>query len=89
MAEADRERAGQIGNLFSTARAGANTALAGLGSSTVSAGNSATAGAGGLFGQQAQIGQQADIASGQLGAQAGAGFGGLLFNLLKTFSGGK
>lgn len=78
MADAERQRAGQIGNLFSGVRPQANTALAGIGESAVS-------GASGIFGSQAQLAQQAEEQSAQNTTAAGTGFGGLLFNLLKTF----
>lgn len=86
LAETERERGGAIGNLFNTARPQANAALAGLGGQNVSQGTGARLGAGSLFGTQANLGQSADIANAQIQSQAGAGFGGLLFNLLKTFA---
>ncbi len=85
LAEADRQRAGQIGSLFSAGRTNANSALAGLGGANVGQGTSATTGAGGLFSSQANLGQQADIAGAGISSSAGAGFGGLLFNLLRNF----
>jgi len=85
MAEGERQRAGQIGGLFATARPQANTALAALGSQTVGQGVGAAGAAGSLFGTQAKLGQEADIANAQLQSEAGQGFGGLLFNILKTW----
>lgn len=82
MAGAEQQRAGQIGNLFSTARPTANAALAGIGSG-------ATGQAGGLFGTAVSQG----IASRDLGAnitsQAGQGAGGLFMQLLQAYQKGK
>jgi hypothetical protein len=86
MAEGERQRGGQIGSLFASARPQANAALAQLGGQEVGQGIAAQGTAGSLFGTQANLGQQADIANAQLQSQAGQGFGGLLFNLLKTFA---
>jgi hypothetical protein len=84
MAESERERGGQIGSLFSTARTGANQALAGIGQGAFSGSTAAAGGAGGVFGQQTSQALQGE----QMGMQAGAGFGNLLFNLLKMYKPG-
>jgi hypothetical protein len=84
MAESERERGGQIGSLFSTARTGANQALAGIGQGAFQGSTGAAAGAGSIFGQQ--VGQS--LQGEQMGMQAGAGVGNLLFNLLKMYKGG-
>lgn len=86
-AEAERERAGQIGRLFGGARSGANSALAGLGAGEVGAGASASQGAGGLFASVGAQGQSSRFGGAQLEHQAGSDFGGLMFNLLKQYSG--
>ncbi len=88
MAEAERERGGQIGSLFATARPQAASALAGIGSGAFSGANAALGGTGGIFGQQAGQGMQSRFGGAQLGMEAGQGFGGLLFNLLKNYKGG-
>ena len=86
-AGAEQQRAGQIGNLFSTARTGANQALAGIGQGALSGSTQAAAGAGGVFGQQTGQALQAGIAGGNFGMQTGAGVGNLLFNLMKAGKG--
>lgn len=84
-AELERNRAGQIGSLFTGGRAGANANLAGMGSSAVGAGVGATGGAGSLFGGAANTAQAAQVEENKQQQQAGQGFGGLFINLLKTF----
>lgn len=89
MAELERQRAGQIGSLFRGARPQANANLASLGGSAVTAGQQGTQGAAGIFGQSAQLSQQAGQFASKQSEQAGADFGGLLFQLLKQYGGGK
>ena len=85
MAETERERAGQVSSLFRDAPGQANQALATLGANNTSMGIGAQGTAAGIFGGQAGLSQNAQIASNQSTQAAGSGFGGLLFNLLKTY----
>ncbi len=89
LAESERDRAGQIGSLFRNARPQANSALANIGGSAISGSTSAATGAGGIFGQQAGQAQASRFGGAGLDFQSGQAFGGLLFNLLKQYSGGK
>lgn len=85
MAEAERERGGAIGSLFATARPQANSALAGIGQGAFGGSTAAAGGAGGVFGQQAGQLQGGLFGNAAIQQQAGTGFGGLLFNLLKAY----
>lgn len=83
LAETERQRAGQIGSLFSGGRSSANSALAGMGSGEMGAGIGAAGGAGGIFSGLAKQGQDSQFEQAKLQQQAGQGWGGLMFNLLK------
>ena len=85
MAETERERAGQVSSLFRDAPGQANQALAGLGSTNLTAGLGAQTSAAGIFGGEAGLAQNAQITQNQQQQQAGQGFGGLLFNALKMY----
>ncbi len=87
MAESERQRGAAIGNLYATARPNANAALAGIGQGAFGMANQAAGAAGGIFGQQAGQAQASRFGGAALGMQAGQGFGGLLFNLLKAYGG--
>ena len=83
MGELERNRAGQIGSLLAGGRGAANQSLANFGVAATGAAGSAYSGAGSIFGSQAKTAQDARIAEVQAQEQAGQGFGGLFFNLLK------
>src|ERR1019366_3280321 len=65
MAETERERAGQVSSLFRDAPGQANQALATLGANNTSMGIGAQGTAAGIFGGQAGLSQNAQIASNQ------------------------
>lgn len=83
LGELERNRAGQVGSLFTTGRANANAALTGMGTSAVGTGVGATGAAGSLFGGAARTAQDARVEELKAQQQAGAGFGSLFINLLK------
>jgi len=86
LAETERERAGAIGRLFGQGRTAANANLASVGAGNVGAGMQASGAAGSMFGSVARTSQDAQIEQNKEQMQAGQGFGGLLFNVLKSFT---
>lgn len=87
MAEGERERAGAVSNLFSSARPAANNALAAMGAGSTSMGLGATAAGGSQFGGVARTSQDAAVESAKLEQQQWQGFGNLLGKFLPFLPG--
>lgn len=86
LGEMQRERSGQIANLFASSRQNANTQLAGIGAGATSAGTAAYGGASGAFGSGAQQGAYNRITGEQIQSQAGEDWGNLFGQLLKGYA---
>lgn len=86
LAENERQRGGAIGSLFGAGRAGANSELANMGATATGQGIGATGASGSLFGNVANTSQAAQIEQNKEQQQSGQGFGGLFFDILKSFT---
>lgn len=84
MAEAERERAGQVASLFRNARPQANAQLANMGQETIRGAGSLFDSAAGQYGNQAGRGLTNRYAGENLKRQAGEDYGNLFFNLAQT-----
>lgn len=92
LSDLNRQRASQIAGLTTGVQPQAAAALGDMGGGQVSAGTSATGSAGSLFGGLLGKGQENRVYARQEGADAGKGWGSVIFDLLsgiKMPSGGK
>ncbi len=87
MAEGERNRAGAVSSLFRSGRNTAANSLAAFGSGLTGQAAANTGAAGSIFGQQEAAGRANRFGNADLTHQAGSDFGGLIFNLLKNYSG--
>ena len=85
MGELSRQRAGQIGSLFTGARDRAAGTLLNLGQYGVSGGTTALSSAAGVAANAGQSAFQNRVYGNQIGAQAGSNTASLIFSLLQSY----